>query len=185
MPEEVLQKAASELVCYQDTGMSVMEMSHRGAAFSKILQQAEADLRTLMHISDNYKVLFLQGGASLQFSMIPMNLMRKSFKADYINTGAWSKKAIKEAKKVGKVNVVASSEEDNFTHIPEIDRQNSIKRPITSTLSQTTLFTVRGMMRCPPRRRACRWWRMLPATSCPRFMISTISAYCISAHRKM
>ena len=76
MPEEVLQKAASELVCYQDTGMSVMEMSHRGAAFSKILQQAEADLRTLMHIPDNYKVLFLQGGASLQFSMIPMNLMR-------------------------------------------------------------------------------------------------------------
>ncbi|MFR7473745.1 MAG: aminotransferase class V-fold PLP-dependent enzyme, partial [Christensenellales bacterium] len=119
MPEEVLQKAASELVCYQDTGMSVMEMSHRGAAFSKILHRRVTCVPWL--ISDNYKVLFLQGGASLQFSMIPMNLMRKSFKADYINTGAWSKKAIKEAKKVGKVNVVASSEEDNFTHIPEID----------------------------------------------------------------
>ncbi len=119
MPESVLQKAASELVCYGDSGMSVMEMSHRGGPFAGIIEKAEADLRQLMHIPDTYKVLFLQGGASLQFSMIPINLMQKG-KADFINTGNWSKKAIKEAKKVGKVNIIATSEADKFSYIPKV-----------------------------------------------------------------
>lgn len=120
MPEPVLQQAAQELLCHGDDGMSVMEMSHRSSMFTKIFDEAEANLRALMHIPDNYKVLFLQGGASLQFSMIPLNLMRSGH-ADYINTGSWSKKAIKEAKKVGEVNIVASSEEQNFSELPQID----------------------------------------------------------------
>lgn len=121
MPLPVLEKAASELANYGDAGMSVMEMSHRGAPYMAIHEKAQADLRKLMHIPDNYKILFLQGGATLQFSMVPINLYRNSMRADFINTGSWSKKAIKEAKKVGKVNVVASSEDDNFNHLPAID----------------------------------------------------------------
>ena len=121
MPLPVLQKAAKELSCYGDAGMSVMEMSHRGKPFQAINDAAQANLRKLMSIPDNYKILFLQGGATLQFSMVPMNLYRKSMRADFINTGAWTKKAITEAKKIGTVNVVASSEADNFSHIPAID----------------------------------------------------------------
>ena len=120
MPEEVLEEVRDEMMNYRGTGMSVMEMSHRSSMFTKIFDEAEANLRALMHIPDNYKVLFLQGGASLQFSMIPLNLMRSGH-ADYINTGSWSKKAIKEAKKVGEVNIVASSEEQNFSELPQID----------------------------------------------------------------
>jgi phosphoserine aminotransferase len=101
--------------------MSVMEMSHRGKEFIAIAETAEANLRKIMGIPNNYKVLFLQGGASLQFSMIPMNLMTKNKKADYVNTGEWSKKAIAEGKKFGNINVVASSAEDNFKYIPKLD----------------------------------------------------------------
>lgn len=118
LPLEVLEKAQKELVCFQDAGMSVMEMSHRSKVYGKIIEGAEANLRTLMEIPENYKVLFLQGGASLQFAMIPMNLMTRSKKADFIDTGVWSSKAIKEAKKFGKVNVIASSKADAYTHIP-------------------------------------------------------------------
>lgn len=121
LPEPVLKQAAAEMLNYGQTGMSVMEMSHRSAAYQNIIDEAEASLRKLMSIPDNYKVLFLQGGASLQFAMIPLNLFRNSKKADYVNTGAWSKKAIKEAKKFGKVNVVASSEEATFNYIPKLD----------------------------------------------------------------
>jgi phosphoserine aminotransferase len=99
LPEAVLKDAASEMLDYQNNGMSVMEMSHRSAMYQKIIDDAEQDLRTLMHIPDNYKVLFLQGGATTQFSMIPMNLMKKGV-ADYIVTGAWAKKAASEAKKI-------------------------------------------------------------------------------------
>ena len=116
LPEEVLKEAAAEMLDYKGTGMSVMEMSHRSKAFEEIINTAEADLRELMNIPDNYKVLFLQGGASLQFAMIPMNLM-KNKKADYIITGQWAKKAYQEAKKYGDVNAIASSADKTFTYI--------------------------------------------------------------------
>ena len=119
LPEEVLQQARDELMEWKDSGMSVMEMSHRGAEFMSIAGQAEADLRELMAIPDNYKVLFLQGGASSQFAMVPMNLLRGRDKADYLNTGSWSKKAIAEAKRYCDVNVVASTEESGFTTVPD------------------------------------------------------------------
>lgn len=118
LPEEVLREAAEEMTDYRGTGMSVMEMSHRSQAFASILDEAEADLRDLMNIPQNYKVLFLQGGASLQFAMIPMNLMKNKV-ADYIVTGQWAKKAYQEAQKYGKVNKIASSEDKTFSYIPD------------------------------------------------------------------
>ena len=118
LPEEVLKEAAAEMLDYKGTGMSVMEMSHRSKAFEEIITEAEQDLRDLMNIPDNYKVLFLQGGASQQFAMIPMNLMKNKV-ADYIVTGQWAKKAAKEAEKYGKVNVVASSADKTFSYIPD------------------------------------------------------------------
>ena len=118
LPEEVLKEAQAEMLDYRGTGMSVMEMSHRSKAFDEIIDQAEADLRTLMQIPDNYKVLFMQGGASLQFAMIPMNLMKHG-KADYIVTGQWAKKAYQEAQKYGTVNKIASSEDKTFSYIPD------------------------------------------------------------------
>jgi phosphoserine aminotransferase len=123
LPEEVLKTAAEELFCYKESGMSVMEMSHRGKDYEPIIEKAEADLRSLMAIPDNYKVLFLQGGASLQFAMVPLNLMGKYKKAHYVNTGMWSKKAIAEAKKFGEVNVAATSEDKTFSYIPELSAQ--------------------------------------------------------------
>lgn len=120
MPLPVLEKAQKDLAEYGSAGMSVMEMSHRSAAFKEIITQAEATLRSLLHVPDNYKILFLQGGASLQFSMVPLNL-HKNGKADFINTGAWSKKAIKESKKVLDVKVLASSEDQTFSYIPKVD----------------------------------------------------------------
>ena len=121
LPREVLEQARDELVNWQGCGMSVMEMSHRGKEYMGIQAQAEADLRELMGIPAHYKVLFLQGGASSQFAMVPMNLLRGKASADYLNTGEWSKKAIKEAKKYGGVNVVASSEDRNFSYAPTQD----------------------------------------------------------------
>lgn len=118
MPESVLKSAAEEMLDYKGCGMSVMEMSHRSKAFEEIIKTAESDLRELMHIPDNYKVLFLQGGASQQFAMIPMNLMKNKV-ADYIVTGQWAKKAYQEAAKYGKVNKIASSEDKTFSYIPD------------------------------------------------------------------
>ncbi len=119
LPEPVLKKAAEEMLDYKGSGMSVMEMSHRSNVYMEIHERAEATLRKLMNIPENYSVLFLQGGASQQFAMIPMNLMDKNRKVDFIHTGAWTKKAIAEAKVIGTVNVVASSEDKNFSYIPE------------------------------------------------------------------
>ena len=121
LPKVVLEQARDELVDWHGSGMSVMEMSHRGKEFMDIAAQAEADLRELMGIPANYKVLFLQGGASSQFAMVPMNLLRGKAGMDYLNTGEWSKKAIKEAKRYGAVNVVASSEDKNFSYAPSQD----------------------------------------------------------------
>ncbi len=118
LPEAVLRQAQEELCDWHGSGMSVMEMSHRGKEYIAIAEKAEADLRELMNIPANYKVLFLQGGASAQFAMVPLNLLRGKKSADYINTGEWSKKAIKEAKKFGGVNVAATSESTNFSTVP-------------------------------------------------------------------
>lgn len=118
LPEDVLREASEEMLDYRGTGMSVMEMSHRSCSFQEIIDQAETDLRELAGIPDNYRVLFLQGGASLQFAMIPMNLM-KNRKADFILTGQWSKKAYKEAGKYGEARVIASSEDQTFSYIPD------------------------------------------------------------------
>ena len=118
LPEEVLMEAAAEMLDYKGTGMSVMEMSHRSKTYQAIIDEAEADLRDLMNIPDNYKVLFLQGGASQQFAMIPMNLMKNGV-ADYIVTGQWAKKAYQEAQKYGKANAVASSADKTFSYIPD------------------------------------------------------------------
>ena len=118
LPESVLQEAADEMLDYRGTGMSVMEMSHRSKAYQTIIDEAEADLRTLMGIPDNYKVLFMQGGASQQFAMIPMNLMKNKV-ADYIITGQWAKKAWQEARMYGTANAVASSADKTFSYIPD------------------------------------------------------------------
>ena len=118
LPEEVLKEVADEMMDYRGCGMSVMEMSHRSKMFDDIIKEAEKDLRELMHIPDNYKVLFLQGGASQQFAMIPMNLMKNRV-ADYIVTGQWAKKAWQEAQKYGKANKIASSEDKTFSYIPD------------------------------------------------------------------
>ncbi len=118
MPLPVLEEIQAELLDYKGSGMSVMEMSHRSKVYQQIIDEAEADIRELMNIPDNYKVLFVQGGATLEFAMIPMNL-KKNGVFDYIVTGAWSKKAANEAKKYGKVNVIASSEDKNYSYIPD------------------------------------------------------------------
>ncbi len=118
LPEEVLKEAAEEMLDYRGSGMSVMEMSHRSKTYDNIIKEAEKDLRELMNIPDNYKVLFLQGGASQQFAMIPMNLMKNKV-ADYIITGQWAKKAYKEACIYGKANAIASSEDKTFSYIPD------------------------------------------------------------------
>ena len=120
LPEEVLKEAAEEMLDYKGTGMSVMEMSHRSKAFDAIIKEAEQDLRDLYGISDDYAVMFLQGGASTQFAAIPMNLM-KSGKADYIVTGNWSNKAYKEAQMYGDINLVANTKDKNYTYIPDLD----------------------------------------------------------------
>ena len=121
LPEEVLKEAADEMLDYNGTGMSVMEMSHRSKDFEVIIQDAERNLRELMNIPNNYKVLFLQGGASMQFAMVPMNLMKNRI-ADYIITGQWAKKAATEAEKFGKVNVLATSADKTFSYIPDMSK---------------------------------------------------------------
>lgn len=122
LPEEVLKKAAAEMLDYEGSGQSVMEMSHRSKVYQSIIDAAEALVRELMNVPDNYKVLFLQGGASSQFAMIPLNLMNKSGKADYVITGQWAKKAYKEGARYGEANVVASSEDKTFSYIPKLDK---------------------------------------------------------------
>ena len=146
LPEKVLQQAAAEMLDYKGCGMSVMELSHRSSTYQKIIDDAEAGLRKLMNIPANYKVLFLQGGASLQFLMVPMNLA-KTKKADYIDSGEWSGKAIKEAKKFGiDVNVVVSSKADNHKYFPKIDtakvRKDADYLHITSN---NTIFGTKNM----------------------------------------
>ncbi len=122
LPEKVLKIAADQMLDYEGSGMSVMEMSHRSKVYESIINTAEADLRELMNIPDNYKVLFLQGGASTQFAMVPLNLMTNNKKADYVITGQWSKKAFSEAKLYGEPRKVASSDDKTFSYIPKLDK---------------------------------------------------------------
>ncbi|MBQ4065204.1 MAG: aminotransferase class V-fold PLP-dependent enzyme, partial [Clostridia bacterium] len=124
LPRPVLETAASELICYGDSGMSVMEMSHRSPDYEAIIKEAEANLRKLMNVPDNYKILFLQGGASTQVASVCYNLLNGSGKADYVVSGQFSKKAYKEAQKYGDVRVVASSEDKNNTYVPKITRED-------------------------------------------------------------
>lgn len=121
LPEEVLKKAAAQMLEYETSGQSVMEMSHRSKEYQAIIDSVEAKLKELMNIPDNYKILFLQGGASSQFAMIPLNLMNKNNKADFVLTGQWANKAYQEASRYGKCNIVASSKDKTFSYIPELD----------------------------------------------------------------
>lgn len=121
LPESVLKQAAEEMLDYQGSGQSVLEMSHRSKVFDKIIKDAEANLREIMNIPDNYKVLFLQGGASTQFAMIPLNLMNKNKKADFVITGQWANKAYQEAARYGEAKVIASSKDKTFSYIPKLD----------------------------------------------------------------
>jgi phosphoserine aminotransferase len=142
LPEEVLLEAQKDLFSYKGSGMSIMEMSHRGKIFDGVIKEAEADLRKLLSIGDDYAVLFLQGGATLQFSMVPLNLMPPKNKADYIITGSWAKKAAKEAKRVGTVNIAGSTEVDNFSHLP---KQSELKLdPDASYVHYTSNNTIYG-----------------------------------------
>ncbi len=124
LPLEVMEDVAANLTNYMGCGQSVMEMSHRSKEFQTIMDDAESNLRKLMNIPENYKILFLQGGATLQFSMIPINLLKNSKKADYIVTGTWAKKAAKESEKYGDIKIVASSEGENFTYIPKVEKKD-------------------------------------------------------------
>ena len=142
LPEEVLLEAQKDLFSYKGCGMSVMEMSHRGKIFDGIIKEADADLRKLLGIDDSFSILFLQGGATLQFSMVPLNLMPPANKADYIVTGAWAEKAAKEAKKVGTVNIAATTNADNFARIP---KQSELKLdPDASYVHYTSNNTIFG-----------------------------------------
>jgi phosphoserine aminotransferase len=143
LPEEVLEKARQEMLDWQGSGMSVMEMSHRGKEFLSIAERAEADVRELMGIPDSYKVLFLQGGASSQFAMVPINLLRGKKETDYINTGSWSKKAIAEAKRFCEVTLAGSSEADKFTSVP---RQSELQlNPDAAYVHYTPNETIGGV----------------------------------------
>ncbi len=143
LPAEVLEQASAEMVDWHGTGMSVMEMSHRGREFTSIAEKAEADLKEILTIPDNYKSLFLQGGASSQFAMVPMNLLRDRDTADYINTGSWSKKAIAEAGRFCNVNIAATAEASNFTTIPP--RQQWSLNPEAAYVHYTPNETIGGV----------------------------------------
>jgi phosphoserine aminotransferase len=143
LPLSVLEEVQRDLVALPGVGMSIVEISHRSKPFDEIIEGAEADMRKLAGIPDNYRVLFLQGGASLQFSMVPMNLLPAGGKADYVVTGSWSKKAIKEAQRIGTVNVAATTESDNFTRVP---KQEELKLdPEAAYVHMTTNETIHGV----------------------------------------
>lgn len=165
LPEEVLKEAADEMLDYNGTGMSVMEMSHRSKEYEAIIGAAEQDLRDLLNIPDNYKVLFLQGGAHLQFAMIPMNLLKNGV-ADYIVTGQWAKKAYEEAKRYGKINCVASSADKTFSYIPDCSDLPISEDATTSTSARTIRSTGRSS-RSFRTLRARPWWQTCPPVSSP------------------
>ena len=180
MPEEVLEEIAAEMMNYRGSGMCVMEMSHRSKVFQQIRDEAEADLRQLMGIPDNYKVLFVQGGGTVQFAMVPMNLMKNGV-ACYVETGNWSKKAIKEAQKYGEVKIVASSADKNFSYIPDCsDLDIPDNADYVYILSLIHIWTM-GALRVPAsssvRERTLRWMPMRSKASskvCSVTMMATV-----------
>src|SRR5215831_16800524 len=142
LPVPVLEEIQRDLLALPGAGISILEISHRSKTFESILDQAEADIRALANVPSNYKVLFLQGGASLQFSMVPMNLLAPGATADYIDAGSWGEKAIKEAKKVGAVNVAASTKAENYSRVP---RQDELKlTPNAAYVHMTSNNTIEG-----------------------------------------
>ena len=149
LPEEVLKECADEMLDYKGTGQSVMEMSHRSSVFKPIVEDAEAMVRKLMRVPDNYKIVFLQGGGSTQFAMVPLNLGIRSGKAVYVDTGVWSGKAIKEAKKYVSVDVAASSKDRNFCYIPKIDKITGDYDYAYICLNNT-IFPIRAAFRSSP-----------------------------------
>jgi len=164
LPLSVLQKAAAEMTDYQGSGMSVMEMSHRSAVYEKIIADAEALVRSVLDVPDNYKVLFLQGGASTQFAAVPLNLMTKSGKADYVISGIVYEKAYEEAKRYGDVKVLASSADKNFTYIPAFNLKTCARMRIMSTFAITTRFLVQNSPRFRTRVRSLWWQTCLPVS---------------------
>ena len=165
LPLPVLEQCAAEMTCYGQSGMSVMEMSHRSKPFEEIIGRAESLLRKLMGIPDNYKVLFLQGGASSQFAMVPMNLM-KNRKIDLVLTGAWADKACKEASKYGEVNIVGSSKDKTYSYIPRWTPRRSRKTRTISISARTTPSTEPNSPNCP-KPETCPWWPTFPPAFCP------------------
>ena len=165
LPEEVLRQAQEEMLDWHGAGCSVMEMSHRGKEFTGIIEQAEADLRELMGIPQQYQVLFLQGGATQQFAQIPMNLLAGR-SADYIVTGSWSKKAFKEAQRIGKVRCAATTESSHFTRLPIADRSSLTRLRHICTCAPTKRFTASRFRPNALPIRACRWWPTCPRISC-------------------
>lgn len=143
LPKEVLQQARDEMLDWHGSGMSVMEMSHRGEEFMSIAAKVESDLRELVNIPDHYKILFLQGGASSQFAMVPMNLLQEKMTADYVNTGQWSQKAIDEAKKYCTVNIASSAKDAHFTYVPSLDKWEI--DPNSAYVHYTTNETIGGV----------------------------------------
>lgn len=182
LPLPVLEKAASEMTDYRGSGMSVMEMSHRSAVYEEIIHAAEANLRKLMGIPDDYKVLFLQGGATTQFSAVPLNLMNKNRKADYIVSGQFSKKAADEAARYGEVNVLASSKDRNFSYVPYVDKFRRTR--IMSTSATTIPFLEQPITTCPPPA-AFRWLRICPRASFPARSMYAIMRSSMPARRKI
>lgn len=184
LPEEVLRKAADEMLDYEGCGQSVMEMSHRSKEYEGIIRSAESLLRELMNIPENYKVLFLQGGASTQFAAIPLNLMNGSGKADYVVTGQWANKAYQEACKYGDAHIVASSKDKTFSYIPKLDKADFTPDADYFYICMNNTTMAQFIMIC--RRQATyRWWRIsLPASFLSRWMLQN-SAWFTAAHRKM
>ena len=166
LPESVLRQAADEMLDWHGSGMSVMEMSHRGKEFIAIHAEAESLLRELLEVPANYKVLFLQGGAIGENAIVPMNMLRGRAGADYIDTGEWSKKSIKEAKKYCKVNVAASGEAGGYTSVPEAGRPGSSTRTPPTCTSAPTKPSAASSTTGRPTPATCRWWPTCRATSC-------------------
>ena len=166
LPEPVLRQAAAEMLDWHGSGMSVMEMSHRGKEFICIADKAEADLRTLLAIPANYKVLFLQGGAIGENAIVPMNLLGGRTTADYVNTGEWSKKSIKEAKKYCTVNVAASSEDTDFTYVPRAGDVEARRRTPRTCTSAPTRRSAASSTSGRPTPATFRWWPTCRRTSC-------------------
>ena len=183
LPEEVLREAAEEMLDYRGTGMSVMEMSHRSKDFQDIIDEAQKDIRELMNIPDTYEVLFLQGGASQQFAMIPMNLM-KNGAADYIVTGQWAKKAAQEAEKYGKVNIIASSADKTFSYIPDVsDLPVSEDADYVYICENNTIYGTK--YKELPNTKESFWWPTCPPVSCPSLMMWKNTASSTGACRRM